>query len=271
MSAVPTIHPLKMSPPNCFVTPPTPRHQQYTPHATTSPVRITSPIILIPGNDPLSTTLTPKQLGELLPTLHVYIEPSHPSLALLPATGVSYTGLQSALRWREAEYQDAAEDRTCMLDEMVQIYQSLAFLGHRPTSRTLLALSKMIRTEIADGISLGEFADIWALRHLPFTECFVDDVVARLAKVSMWLDTAVGDTPRFQARVAADDQFAEQMQNLVEIMRWVNGDAELMLRVARMRVRIEDENGRAKRMQKQGYGGSSVVRRFKTALEPVME
>src|SRR5262245_6315011 len=119
-----SINPLKMHPPQVFVPPPCP-----SPRPEPSTEAILPLLIFIPGYEPLTTTLTIDRLTELLPNLHAYIEPSFPSLAVLPAAGVSYIGLRGALRWREAEYQQPKVEQQSTLGEMVQIYQSLAFLG----------------------------------------------------------------------------------------------------------------------------------------------
>ncbi|KAF2257082.1 hypothetical protein BU26DRAFT_558498 [Trematosphaeria pertusa] len=221
------------------------------PHATTSRERITSPIIFIPSHEPLSTTLTIAQLAELLPTLHIYVEPSHPSVAILPAAGISYTGLQSALRWREAEFYQPGAGQVSTLVEMVEIYQALSFLGNKPISRSLWLLHKMIQREIKQGLALEEYQDIWALRHFPFTECFVKAIITRIAKMGAAL-VDVADKPEFQQMLERDEVLQSRIEASMQILSWVNREEGLRGKVERMRERLEREEHRARRMSAKG-------------------
>lgn len=240
------------------------------PHATTSTERITSPMILIPGHEPLSTTLNMFQLTELLPTLHMYIDASLPSLALLPATGISFTGLKAALRWREAELECPGDETISTLSEIVQIYQSLAFLGNNSNGRTLQALTRMIQAEIDQGMSLEGYHDLWALRHLPFTELFIKAMIVRLVHVATDI-TEVVARPDFQTTVNENERLRRHVEGTLNILKWIYEEDDLKRRVERMSMTLQKEEARkaAKRMDR--YSGVSAVRKFEVKLDTVIE
>ncbi|KAF2689413.1 hypothetical protein K458DRAFT_400176 [Lentithecium fluviatile CBS 122367] len=271
-----TANPLRLSPPDMLVTPPTPSPRSRAgpnamynlPHASTSSARIISPIILIPGHDPLCTTLTPQQLSELLPTLHIYIVPSQPSLAILPAAGISCIGLRKALLWREADIQGPGEVLESNLSELVQIFQALTFLGNKSTSRNLWPLGKMIMSEINNGLSLTEYQDLWALRYLPFTEAFIKAIVKRLALMESGL-AKWSEHPSFQWMRDNDAVFARKVDVAIWILRWVYESGNLTQKVQRACAELEGAQKRAARMEK--HGGGSAVQKFKARLETVQE
>jgi len=239
------------------------------PHASTSSVRIISPIILIPGQKPLSTTLTPQQVSELFPILRIYIERSQPSIAILPSSGiVSYIGVEQALRQREAEIYEPHEEYGSSLAELIQVYQALAFLGNKPTSRARWALGKKIKQEIDEDLCLVEYQEIWELRHMPFTQPFIKAITKRLARMEMGLANLMRQA-MFQWTMDTDAEFARTVDSAATILRWVYADASLEREVATMRVELELEAKRGDSMEKRG--GGSAVGRFSVRLETVLE
>jgi hypothetical protein len=237
-------------------------------HASTSSLRVLSPIIFIPGHEPLTTTLTPQELFELLPTLRTYIEPAYPSVAILPSVGISYTGLQMALLWREADLYGSTGELESDLSELIQIYQALAYLGNKATSRALWSLNKMILSEINEGLTLGEYQELWALHSLPFTEPFIKAIVKRLALLEMTVADIMDrlDSQWLQDR---DDEFAHMFETAVCTLRWVNKERSLKKKIEHMRSKLDWEARKVARMQKRG--GISALKEFKMQLETVSE
>ncbi|KAF9737952.1 hypothetical protein PMIN01_03235 [Paraphaeosphaeria minitans] len=235
--------PLCSSPPEIFVAPP-------QPHAvTTSQARILSPMIIIPGNSPITTTLTPSQLQELLPTLHIYIEPSLPSLALLPSSSVSHPGLEQALRWREADHGPYTGIHANLI-EVVQVYQALSFLGNKPSGQFLRPLERVIRGAFEKGFLLEECEALWDLRHLRYMENWIDLMVRRLATD---FETMVADGTSefvFEGRLEADEELSAKYAEYLSIFSWIDADKELKLRWKCVQKRMAMDEKRAGRIAK---------------------
>jgi hypothetical protein len=235
--------PLRSSPPSIFITAP-------VLHAfTTSQARIISPMIVIPGCLPITTTLTPSELEDLLPTLHIFIEPSFPGMAPIPAASVSHHGLEQALRWREAD----VETFTGMSSDLigiVQIYQALAYLGNKPNSQNLQPLECMIRAAFGEGFLLEECQHLWALRHYPFTGKWIDLMFRRL--VIEYQIMAADETADllFWGRLEADEELRARYIELLSILQWIDKDRDLLQRFKCMQVRMAMEAMRARRMAK---------------------
>lgn len=234
-------------------------------HATSSSQRITSPMIIIPGHEPLKTSLNPQQLADLLPTLHTYVDAHTPSLALLPAVGISYAGLLSALRWREADigHRNASNMRST-LPRCIEMYQALAALGNKLSSRTLWLLNRMIQAELNTPLSLSEFRYVWSLRTLPYTERFVSVAVAQLSRTYVRAANASQMT-----YVQADVVPSSEMEG---VLTWVNQEPELVQKIECMQLQMglkakRERVGRRKRPQR----ARSAVKLFKTTLTTVSE
>ncbi|KAJ4297761.1 hypothetical protein N0V90_005656 [Kalmusia sp. IMI 367209] len=266
-------HPLRSSPPEIFVSPPTPvnatKSMYNIPRAISSAECITSPLIVISGYEPLTTTLTLQQLTELLPTLHIYIEPQYPSIALLPAAGVSYNGLKSALHWREADLEQRSEDMESTLPLAIEMYQALAFLGNKPMSRTLRLLERKIQGEIDEDLSLCEYQHLWELRHLPFTERFICAILAQLAGIDARI-TAIALEIGHQAQFNGDRELEALFNELLYVLSWVECDEELRQRVARMQEKMELQAKRERAHAKRWFG-KSAVQGYRPALGTVRE
>ncbi|KAF2865303.1 hypothetical protein BDV95DRAFT_612699 [Massariosphaeria phaeospora] len=278
------LDPLKMSPPDIFVSPPSPTTSAppspalpptsasatdlivEESHASTSSNCITSPILQVPNHDPITTTLTPLELSILLPTLHIYILPHHPSIALLPASTTSHTGLLTALRWRETELHDPTSEIPITVPGLIQMYQSLAFLGLPPSSRELLALNAQITAEMRTGLCLAEYKAIWALRALPFTERFIGLLLRGLVDVHRRLSRAANREGLTEA-LRWDEGLREEVEEWVAVLRWVEGEDGLEEKVNDMLVMIEREEKWAGRLGR----GKSAVEGRKSALETVYE
>ncbi|KAL1605405.1 hypothetical protein SLS60_004954 [Paraconiothyrium brasiliense] len=258
---VPNEHPqpLRSSPPEVFYNAP-------VPHATTSQARIISPMLVIPGYQPITTTLAPSQLGQLLPTLHSYIDPGLPNIALLPAVSLSHNGLKQALRWREAEIEQGGyEGMESNLVEVIQIYQALAFLGNKPTSQGLRSLDRVIRAAFGEGLLLEECQQMWALRYLPHTEKWIDLMFRRLAT-----DYELA----FHGRLEADEELRAVCMDILSIFEWIDEDDELLRRFKGMEARLGMEAKRARRitkMLKMRHGRFSAPGRFRPGLDSVAE
>jgi hypothetical protein len=213
--------------------------------------------------------LNPRQLSELFPILRIYIERSKPSVAILPSSGiVSYTGVEQALRRREAELYEQGEETGNSLAELIQVYQALAFLGNRATSRARWALGKMIMREIHEDLCLVEYQEVWALRHMPFTKPFIKAIVKRLARMDIGLTNLMRQA-MFQCTMNEDAEFSRTVAIATTILRWVNADVSLKQSVEHMRMELQWEAKRIARMQR--YGGVSAVERFSARLETVLE
>ncbi|KAL5387609.1 hypothetical protein DPSP01_003404 [Paraphaeosphaeria sporulosa] len=253
--------PLSSSPSEVYVIP-------RQPHAvTSSQARILSPMIIIPGNSPITTTLTPSQLHELLPTLHIHIEPSLPGMALFPASSVSHPGLEQALRWREADNGSYTGIQANLI-EIVQIYQALSFLGNRPTGQFLRPLERVIRGEFEKGFVLEECQALWDLRHLPFTEKWIDLMVRRLAAN---FETMVADGTSefvFEGRLEADEVLRAQYAEYLSIFAWIDAEMELKLRWRCVQERMAKDAERARRITKMM---KATRRRAVARLETVFE
>lgn len=241
------------------------------PHASTSSARITSPMLIIPGYAPISTTLTPDQLDELLPTLRIYIDSAFPSIALLPAVGVSHHGLEQALRWREADIAQQHNGKESDLVEFVEICQALAFLGNGPTSRTLWSLERVLRAAFEDSLTLEECQQLWALRHLPFTEKWIDSMLRRLATEGEYPATTEEMNELFyHGRLETDKELHVIWMEVLSIFKWIFEDKELLQRFKCMQAKSKMEAKRARRRANR-MRGRPTVGRFRPVLEPVPE
>ncbi|KAF2116829.1 hypothetical protein BDV96DRAFT_35953 [Lophiotrema nucula] len=250
--------------PIVLVTPPTPR-----PEAISTNTRITSPVILVPYHTHITTTLTPAQLGTLLPTLHMYILPAHPSIAILPANSISHFGLSDALRWYECDVFQPGASYNFTLNGLVESYAALAFLGQKIGGYILNAFEQQFSDEIAKGCSLEEIQDIWSLRHLPFTEKFVGMIVNTLAVHSIEFSKMI-NTRKFQQRAETDLELQRQLELEVRIWEWVDGERQLKARVEKAVGMMEKEKRKVTRNSKLRRI-RSAVRLFRTDLDTVAE
>lgn len=259
--------PLCSSPPEVFITAP-------QPHAlTTSQARILSPIIVIPGHSPIITTLTPSELHQFLPNLHIYIEPSLPGIALLSAASVSHVGLEQALRWREADNESYTGMHSNLL-EIIHIYQALAFMGNKPTSQNLRPLERIIRGAFEEDFLLEELQHLWTLRHLPFTEKWVDLMIRRLATEIETMEAEGPVDVVFEGRLEADEELRAKYVELYSIFKWIDKDEELLQRWKCVRARMAMEAKRARRiakMMKARRRKSRAGGKFRPRLESVPE
>lgn len=235
------------SPPKVLVSPPSPLTHMFTIYdqsqATKSAKNITSPLLVIPGHEPITTTLTPQQLSDLMPTLHIYIHELYPAVALLPAASLSYNGVQKALRWREADdaqYQGIKSD----LVEFIEIYQALAYLGNNPNSHNLVQLDEAIRAEISQGLHFSEVQKIWDLRHLPFTEHFITAMMKQLVIDYKHLGE---EETCFYGLTTSDAMLAILLADTHKLFEWIGGEKELRERFKCTQARMELETKRAKR------------------------
>lgn len=238
--------PLCSSPPDFFVSPP-------QPHAlTTSQARILSPMIIVPGHSPITTTLSPSQLLEFLPTLHTYIKPSLPGIAFLPASSVSHKGLEQALRWETVSGSFSGTGTN--LVEVVQIYQALLFLGNKPTGQFLRPLEGIIQGEVEKGFLLEACQAPWGLRDLPFTGKWIDLMFRRLASTleTIFADEAAGETAEhlYEGRLAADEEWRARLHEFRCIFHWVDENQEVKLRWEAVQARMDMEAKRARRFAK---------------------
>ncbi|KAJ4356015.1 uncharacterized protein N0V89_004041 [Didymosphaeria variabile] len=219
-------------------------------------------MLVIPGYLPITTTLNPTQLGELLPILHIYIDPALPNIALLPAASISYNGLEQALRWREAEIEQGSyEGMESNLIEIIEIYQALAFLGNKPTSQNLWSLDRVIRAAFEDGLLLAECQHMWALRYLPHTENWIDLMFRRLATDYESGVADAMDELAFYGRLEADEELRAMCTEILSIFEWIDEDDELLRRLKCVEARMVMEAKRARRiakMSKMRHGRSSA-------------
>jgi hypothetical protein len=230
-------------------------------------------MIVIPGCLPITTTLTPSELGDLLPTLHIFIEPSLPGMALLPAANVSHQGLEQALRWREADG-DTFTGMQSNLIEIVQIYQALAYLGNKRNSQTLRPLECILRAAFEEGFLLEECQHLWALRHYPFTEKWIDIMIRQLVTdfESMAADKTADFVPC--GRLEADEELRARFKELLSILEWIDEDKDLLQRYKCMQARVAMETKRARRiadMTKPKRDRSRIVGRFCPCLYSIPE
>ena len=241
-------------------------------HASTSEKRITSPVIIVPGHDPITTNLTPTQLSTLLPTLHHYIVPYQPSVALLPAYGISHIGLITALRWRECEIAAQAGHHNkgveTSLAGLIQIHAALRFLGNTPKSPIIIALLQQIVAELDDPLTLDidDFRSVWELRHLPFTDRFVQIALEGIVIAQSKVGELMGYLRR-QDRAGANDDVREWVADQLEVREWVESDAELRERVDRIRKR----NKKTVQKTKVTSLGRSAIDGWKSGLDTVPE
>lgn len=202
-----------------------------------------TPILIIPDNEPITTTLTPKQVAELLPSIHIYLDPHNPIVALLPAVSVSYKGLVHALRWREAdiaEHHDMQRDLT----ECIEMYQALAFLGNNPDSDVLQLLEDTIQAEIERGLDLEEVQAIWGLRYYPFTDRFIKSMLRRLVHE---YESMVEEKTDFHGRTSADAEIGELAAEAASIFEWIDKEKELRERFKCLQTSMRLREMQAKR------------------------
>lgn len=260
MIAIRHPQPLCSSPPEIFVAP--------QPHAmTTSHARILSPMIIIPGNSPIVTTLTPSQLQAFLPNLHIYIEPALPSIAILPASSVSHKGLKQALRWHEADIWSHGDVKANLVG-IVQIYQALSFLGNKPTGQFLRPLERVIRGEYQRGLLLKECKALWDLRNLPFTEKWIHLMIRRLiADFEKMLADGTAEFV-FEGRLAATEELQAKYAEYHSIYWWIDKNKEVKLCWEAVQDKMAKEAKRARRFAKMM---KSKRRRAVVRLETVYE
>lgn len=215
-----------------------------------------SPIIQLPGHDPLTTTLTPDQLATLFPTLHIYILPSQPTIALLPAGSTTHRGLSTALSVTEENLTHPGRAFHLAVDELLETYQTLAYLGNAPNTPVMQVLSQHIIALFDDGLTLVELDAVWALRDYAFTQYLLAQLIARLGVfcqvVMEWFEDPVF--------LASYQDMHEQERRVVdgqyEIVKWISRDPEMRSRVSEAHDksrREEEEKVKAQRRRRM-YG-----------------
>ena len=200
-------------------------------------------MIMIPGKEPITTTLTPEELTKLLPTLHTYIEPSQPSVVNLPANSIYYDGLVRALRWREAGDTKFPGIQGKVV-EFIQNHQALAFLGNKPEERPLALIAKGIQQEIQRGLGLEEVQGIWALRHYLFTEQFVEGMLKYLVSEHERMSE---EETTFHGRTSADAELDSLIAESCAVFAYVDKEEELHERFVSMQAREQFRAKQAKR------------------------
>ncbi|KAF2258723.1 hypothetical protein CC78DRAFT_586752 [Lojkania enalia] len=255
--------------PQVLLTPPSPIHAQ------TTNLRIVSPILHIPDHPPITTTLTRTQLTILFPTLHIFILPSHPSIALLPANSITYTGVSNALKWYEADVKDSSTLFISTIDGTVEIYQALAFMGNNVKGDLLGYLFSQIEKEIGGSVCLDDIKDVWKLRSLPFTEGVMRLVVRRLARALL-----ARNSPKVQGdltkRLDAEGGFEQVIEDEERVWDWVKSEPYLAGQVVRVMGRMEKERKRAVRTSpakrvRRMVRKRSAVNCFESVLQTVEE
>jgi hypothetical protein len=220
--------------------------------AATSLPHAVAPVICMRGYRSLSTILTRDELMILFPDLHNYINPSCPNVANVPEIGLSYIGIEQALRWREA---DVISGNTIdsTVGEMVHIYQALSYLGNRiTTNRNLWLLKNTIFTEIRLGLGLEDYGEIWAMRRLPFVKPFVEEILVNMA---------------YMYRMTDNHGSLDDDSEIVSIMiDWILMEEQLKKEVDRVWEKL-----RADKISVGRFGGTSAVQHFHPTLDPIEE
>lgn len=229
---------LRSSPPEIFVTPPSPEVC-----STIDMDQVSAPILIIPGHDPIITTLTSGQMIDLFPTVHIHFDHRYPAVALLPAASVSYKGLVYALRWREADISQGHGTKR-NLTECIEIYQALAFLGNRQDSEVLQPLGNIILAEIEQGLIFEDVQGIWRLRHYPFTERFITSMLRELVDE---YDDMSEEEISFHGRTSADAEIEKMAAEAAAIFEWLGKENELRERFKCVQERMRLSEVQAKR------------------------
>lgn len=247
MSGIQSNHPqaLRSSLPGVSSTPHSPEplstSVEYSSTDTALSDRIVPSVLVVPEHESIISTLGHEQFTELLPTLHIYMNPLRPNVAVIPADLVSYNGLIQALRWREA---DDSQSMQGSLAECIEIYQALSFFGNKTDSQSLRLLEELIQAEIEGGLSLADVQNIWSLRRYPCTDRFVNSMLKQL--VADREMTEDNDTIFF-GRTSADAELDELLAETAAIFQWIEEDQELGKRFKCMQARTEGNKAQMKR------------------------
>ncbi|KAF2745836.1 hypothetical protein M011DRAFT_469095 [Sporormia fimetaria CBS 119925] len=195
----------------------------------------------------------------------MYMLPSNPFVALLPAGSVTREGVDRAVRWMEL---DRSEDSTAIdatLDQFLEIHQALAFLGNGEKESIMQTLDSHIRTEWEGRLSLAEVKDLWALRHLPFTEPYMSLLLNKLALFCRRTVDLI-DKVKAQQKDRVYPELLEQLASDIEILRWVRDDEELFREVDERDRKMQEEATRVP-AQKTRRRRRSPFRRRLTVVE----
>ncbi|KAF2272921.1 uncharacterized protein EI97DRAFT_194702 [Westerdykella ornata] len=205
-----------------------------------SPSLTLTPLITLPGHTPISTTLTPRQLSLLFPTLHIWMLPSNPLIALLPHNSTTHHGLTTILRWTEHQLLHPHAAFEADLATLIAVHQALAFLGNGPEKHIMRSLDAHIRAEMADELALQDIADLWALRYLPFAEPWIRLLLRHLVAFCRRVE-AKFKHPSLPARLRKSRALRCETRDEFRVLHWLWGVEGLFERTERLDAGVDRE------------------------------
>lgn len=174
-----------------------------------------------------------------------------PDFRISPYTEAGY---QAAGEWLEAISTDEAfAEADFDVSDLLLAYAHLIDLDYKPMGHELRLLRKEIDGKLnVNNLRLETCQDVWSLRHLPFTEPFIKQLIRRLAIMYKNLDEN-SLHPAFFRRMREDEEYGDEWQGVCDVMMWLVADANLRTRVEQMLHTLFDQPTLEEKKHRPGF------------------
>jgi hypothetical protein len=154
------------------------------------------------GEQPLESHITHKALKRIFPKIdNYYVRDEVARKYFLPEGKLTRTGVRLAIDWFGPDVVDANGFETVKPQELLAVYQAMAFLGQKEDAEVMKVLAHNFKIQL-ENAALSDAMRIWQFHGVNHTKLFIDLL---LEKLEAWVKAAYHESTAHKKLDALSD------------------------------------------------------------------